>query len=77
MPTELFELKVFVEADGWSDVATLMERVDEALEPHRQARDGTRRWSVVADRLHGARREELLAVIAELDARGRDERMTA
>lgn len=77
MPTELFELKVFVEADGWSDVATLMERVDEALEPHRQARGGTRRWSVVANRLHGARREELLAVIAGLDPPGPADRMTA
>lgn len=44
----LFELKVLVEADDWHDVAALMASVDRALDPHRQARGGQRRWSVIA-----------------------------
>jgi hypothetical protein len=40
--SELFELKVIVEADGWHDIAELMDGVDRALDPHRRARGGTR-----------------------------------
>lgn len=63
MTSELFELKVMVEADDWQEVAALMDTVDRALDPHRQARDGTRRWSVMARRVPGAQSSELLRFI--------------
>jgi hypothetical protein len=61
--SELFELKVMVEADDWREVAALMDTVDRALDPHRQVRDGTRRWSVMARRVPGAQSTELLRFI--------------
>jgi hypothetical protein len=61
--SELFELKVIVEADGWHDIAELMDGVDRALDPHRRARGGTRRWSVVATRLPTTEGAELLAAV--------------
>lgn len=67
MPTELFELKVIVEADGWHDVATLMDSVDRALDPHRHAHATTRRWSVVANRIPTEAGEALLECIADAD----------
>jgi hypothetical protein len=66
--SELFELKVIVEAEGWHDIAELMDSVDRALDPHRRARGGTRRWSVVASRLPGAAGAQLLAAVDEGDA---------
>jgi hypothetical protein len=63
VPSELFELKVIVEADGWHDIAELMESVDRALDPHRRARGGSRRWSVIANRLPGATSADLLSVV--------------
>lgn len=65
MPTELFELKVMVEADGWHEVAGLMDTVDRALDPHRDARDGVRRWSVVARQVPDDQTRELLGFIDE------------
>ncbi len=59
-PSELFELKVIVEADGWHDIAAVMTSVDEALELHRDGRPGGRRWSVVASPLPAGRAQELL-----------------
>ncbi|HEX6255024.1 MAG TPA: hypothetical protein VFZ70_04365 [Euzebyales bacterium] len=77
MPSELFELKVIVEADGWHDVAELMDTVDRALDPHRRARGGTRRWSVVANRLPGATGAELLAVVTDGEDAAAPGRLTA
>jgi hypothetical protein len=59
VPTELFELKVIVEADDWRDVATMMSSVDDALEPHRDDRVSGRRWSVVARLLPDGQAEAL------------------
>lgn len=67
MPTELFELKVLVEAEGWDDLSSLMATVDHALEPHRQSRDGGRRWSVVASRLPDGHARDLLWFIDQCD----------
>lgn len=66
--SELFELKVIVEADGWHDVAAVMASVDEALEPHHDGRPGGRRWSVVAAPLPEGRAQELLWFIDRSDA---------
>jgi hypothetical protein len=68
--SEVFELKVLVEADDWHDVATLMASVDRALDPHRRASAGERRWSVVAQRLPARRARELLGFIGRHQARG-------
>lgn len=65
--SELFELKVLVEAHGWHDVATLMASVDRALDPHAAAIPGERRWSVVANRLPAERADELLDLVDQLD----------
>lgn len=65
--SELFELKVIVEADGWHDVAAVMASVEEALEPHRDGRPGGRRWSVVAGPLREDRAQELLWFIDQSD----------
>lgn len=67
MPSELFELKVIVEADGWHEVAALMDTVDRALDPHRRVRDGDRRWSVLAARIPEERAQELLRFIDQAD----------
>lgn len=82
MASELFELKVMVEADGWHEVAALMDTVDRALDPHRQGPDRTRRWSVTARRVPGERSRELLRFIerwAPADDSGAvsDDRLTA
>lgn len=63
MASELFELKVIVEAAGWHEIAPLMDIVDRALDPHRQTADGTRRWSVTARRVPGEQSQELLRFI--------------
>lgn len=80
--SEIFELKVLVEAEDWHDVASLMASVDRALDPHHRVRSGDRRWSVVAQRLPAWHARELLgfvgrhqraASIAEDDARAKTE----
>lgn len=63
--SELFELKVIVEADGWRDLSGLMAAVDDALEPHRLTSERGRRWSVVAARLPADHARELLWFIDE------------
>jgi hypothetical protein len=65
VPPELFELKVMVEADGWHEVAALMDTVDRALDPHRQAHDDARRWSVMARLVPGEQSRELLRFIEQ------------
>ena len=65
MPPGLFELKVMVEADGWHEVAALMDTVDRALDPHRQAHDSVRRWSVMARLVPGEQSRELLWFIEQ------------
>lgn len=60
MPTELYELKVLVEADDWRDLSDVMATVDDALEPHRRSARGARRWSVVASRLPAGTTQDLL-----------------
>lgn len=63
MASQLFELKVFVEADDWRDVATLVTSVDRALDPHHRRTDGNRRWSVVANRVPGGEADALLSLV--------------
>ena len=58
---------MFVEADGWHDVAALMDTVDRALDPHRRTVAG-RRWSVTAARVPDEHRRELTAFLAGTDA---------
>ena len=65
--SEVFELKVLVEADDWHDVAALMASIDRALDPHQRASDGDRRWSVIANRLPAQRARELLGVVGRHD----------
>jgi hypothetical protein len=67
VPTELFELKVIVEADGWHDLSGLMTTVDRALDPHRQSCDGGRRWSVVASRLPAGQADDLRRFVDQWD----------
>lgn len=59
-PSDLYELKVIIEADGWHEMATLMACVDRALDPHVRRRGGSRRWSVIANRLSAGKAHELL-----------------
>lgn len=73
MSSELFELKVMVEAKGWHDVAALMDAVDRALDPHRLAHKGARRWSVMARRVPGEQSRELLRFIDQLGASAPDD----
>lgn len=83
MSSELFELKVMVEADGWHEVAALMDTVDRALDPHRQTHAGARRWSVMARRVPGEQSRELLRFIDQCgastpdDVVASDDRLTA
>ncbi len=59
-PSDLYELKVIVEADDWHDVSVLMASVDRALDPHHRQRGHSRRWSVVANRVAEGQARELL-----------------
>jgi hypothetical protein len=68
VPSELFELKVMIEADGWHEIAALMDSVDRALDPHRQAHEGERRWSVTARRVPDAHSHELLRFLDQCGA---------
>lgn len=66
MPSDVFELKVLVEASDWRDVAALMSSVDRALDPHEHGAMPGRRWSVVASRLADEPARELLAFVGQL-----------
>jgi hypothetical protein len=65
--SEVFELKVLVEADDWHDVAALIASVDRALDPHQRTGRGDRRWSVIANRLPAPRARELLGFVGRHD----------
>lgn len=67
VPSDLFELKVIVEAEGWHDVSTLMASVDRALDAHRLSHEGNRHWSVIANRLPDGQARELLWFVDQCD----------
>ncbi len=75
MSSELFELKVMIEADGWHEVAALMDAVDRALDPHQQVHDGARRWSVMARRVPDVQSRELLRFIDQCGESTSDDRV--
>ncbi len=66
-PSDLYELKVIIEADDWHDVSALMDSVDRALDPHRRRRGASRQWSVIANRLPAGQARELLWFVEQLE----------
>lgn len=63
--SDLFELRVLVEATDWHDVATLMSDVERAIDPHHVRAGEDRRWSVVANRLSAQQAAELRTFLDE------------